>query len=135
MLKHFQQSVIEAFGKPYVEGALVLNTTFCSGSILHNVWPSSMGRYAGIVIRSKLHRWRAWLGFSQLLPPNFSNFSPICPLPPPASLPTHFSSIFKRSSSSVKRSNGYRIRIVYTMAEWSSWHIIPLLIEFCWNLL
>ena len=63
MLKHFQQSVIEAFGKPYVEGALVLNTTFCSGSILHNVWPSSMGRYAGIVFRSKITQMAslAWL--------------------------------------------------------------------------
>ena len=47
ILKQFQQNVFEAFGKPYVEGALVLNITFCSDSILqcnlHNVWPSSMG--------------------------------------------------------------------------------------------
>ena len=47
MLKQFQQNVFEAFGKPYVEGALVSNITFCSDSILqcnlHNVGPSSMG--------------------------------------------------------------------------------------------
>ena len=50
MLKQFQQNVFEAFGKPYVEGALVLNITFCSDSILecnlHNVWPSSMSNRA-----------------------------------------------------------------------------------------
>ena len=58
-----------------------------------------MGKYADIVIYSKLHRWQGLDWLSLLLPPNFSNFSPICPLPTPRKPSYSFSPIFLHSSS------------------------------------